>query len=120
MRTPKYTLEQLVDDKGVTDLGWGECQRIASLVAHKYHIEYTLTEDACSAVTLDLASFLIKVRDNVLAGVSETPKSVGGMMYCRGRNALSNWLYYNRFKVQRLYCAVTGAAEIARDAQLSL
>ena len=120
MQTPKYMLEQLVTDKGVTALGWSECQRIASLIAFKCGADYTLIDDVRSAVMMDIAGFLIKVRENVRTGASEMPKSVGGMMYCRGRNAASNWLYHNRFKVRRLYCAVTNAAALAREAGLSL
>lgn len=120
METPKYALSQLVNDNGVTELGWSELARIAPMAVRKYSKVAHAREDIEMAVVTDGAQFLMTVWHNVQIGASPEPASVGGMMWCRARNAVSNWLYHNCFKPNRVWVTALRAAIIAKEGGLSL
>ena len=120
IKTPKYPLRELVNDAGVTALGWSELARIASIAASKSSAGWTMRDDVEAEIVADGAEFLLKVWKNTVSGAYPEPKSVGGMMMTRARNAASNWLYHNRFKPTRVMIAASNAYTIAREGGLSL
>lgn len=120
MITPKYSLQELVNDNGISALGWSELTRIASIATSKSSAGWTLHDDVQSAIVTDGAEFLLTVWQNTKSGAYPEPKSVGGMMMTRARNAASNWLYHNRFKPMRVTIAASNAYAIAREGGLSL
>ena len=120
MKTPKYPLRCLVNENGITALGWSELARIASIAASKSSAGWQLHDDVEAELITDGAEFLLKVWQNTVDGTYPEPKSVGGMMMTRARNAASNWLYHNRFKPMRVMIAASNAYNIAREGGLSL
>lgn len=120
IKTPRYSLRELVNESGITSLGWSELARIASIATSKSSAGWQLHDDVEAEIVADGAEFLLKVWKNTADGTYPEPKSVGGMMMTRARNAASNWLYHNRFKPTRVMVAASNAYNIAREGGLSL
>lgn len=118
MRTQNYHLSELVNNAGVTALGWSELLRIASIATSKSSAGWTLHDDVQSAIVTDGAEFLLTVWQNTVSGAYPEPKSVGGMMMTRARNAASNWLYHNRFKPERVTRAAFNVTQIVCKCEL--
>lgn len=89
-RTAKDTLDSFVVDSKITSYGWKYIQSLAKTIVFRYYRTYD-TEDLISLAITDLAEFLL-----ILESGNDVPRSIRNVLFTRGRNTVSNYLYHRR------------------------
>ena len=92
-RTAKDTLDSFVVDSKITNYGWKYIQSLAKTIVFRYYRTYD-TEDLISLAITDLAEFLL-----ILESGNDVPRSIRNVLFTRGRNTVSNYLYHRRKSV---------------------
>lgn len=88
--TKHDTLESFIVNSRITDYGWKYIQSLAKTIVFRYYRTYD-TEDLISLAITDLAEFLL-----ILESGNDVPRSIRNVLFTRGRNTVSNYLYHRR------------------------
>lgn len=89
-QTKQDTLESFIVNSKITDYGWKYIQSLAKTIVFRYYRTYD-TEDLISLAITDLAEFLL-----ILEEGNDVPRSIRNVLFTRGRNTVSNYLYHRR------------------------
>lgn len=89
-QTNANSLESFIVDSRITEYGWKYIQSLAKTIVFRYYRTYD-TEDLISLAITDLAEFLL-----ILEAGNDVPRSIRNVLFTRGRNTVSNYLYHRR------------------------
>lgn len=84
------TLDSFVKDSSITEYGWKYISNLAKTISYRYYRTYDM-EDLVSLAITDLADFLI-----LLEKGNNIPRNIRNVLFTRGRNTMSNYLYHRR------------------------